>query len=57
VPYGTDFRLNGFQAFHAWLPSRRPSGTNPTLSVYRIGVALVTVRFVTWIPRAFGPCT
>ncbi len=27
VPYGTGFSLAHFQAFHAWLPSGNPSGT------------------------------
>jgi hypothetical protein len=27
VPYGTGFSVPRFQAFHAWLPSFRPSGT------------------------------
>ena len=27
VPYGTDSRWRLSQAFHAWLPSFRPSGT------------------------------
>jgi hypothetical protein len=28
VPYGTDFLMPDFQAFHAWLPSSGPYGTN-----------------------------
>jgi hypothetical protein len=30
VPYGTASRMGRFQAFHARLPSFRPSGTHPT---------------------------
>jgi hypothetical protein len=30
VPYGTDPGFSMFQAFHAWLPSIRPSGTPET---------------------------
>ena len=35
VPYGTGSRCRVFQAFHAWLPSRGPSGTEALLHFLR----------------------
>ena len=59
-PYGTGFWMPVFQAFHAWLPSFCPSGTETLAMVIHLSTALgarmslLAGRTKNAAPRQFG---